>query len=209
MNAKHFAAIYTMVVALMVLLVTLGILLLATNARAGAEFGTEGGGNQECKTTNLPANIWSLVSYDNAGQPCWTKPDADDPSCSQANAWSATWDWQMHGSIRFEARRAGKIEVRTYVGNGGGSCYGGTNDPPFCDNPATHYLQEDGTFPLQGGNAMMTAVPFEFLIYQAPPWFQTEGDANYFGMWVFAKPSVAAVCESTNYGDLVYKDEAQ
>lgn len=182
------------------------MLACSTAAYGGSDIGTEGGGDQQCYTKDLPAGVWSLVSYDNAGQPCATKPDADN-TCDPA----ATWDWQLHGTLILNAKNnvrpnTAKVEMQVWVGNGGGSCYGGTSDPIFCDNPTTHYLEESENYFLPSGN-MNLAIPFEFLIYETQPWFSYVGDANYFGMWIFVKPSVAAVCESTNYADLVYKDE--
>jgi hypothetical protein len=193
------------------------LVLMVGTAHAGSDFGTEGGGNQPCKTDSLPANIWSLVSYDNAGQPCLTKPDADQ-TCDPA----ATWNWQNHGTVivtnqaappqwglpLLQQSPAATVQMQLWVGNGGGACYGGTSSPIICDNPATHYLQESETFPLPG-RKLDLAIPFEFMIYHAAAWFAVYGDANYFGFWVFVKPSVAAACLSTNYGDLVYKDESQ
>ena len=174
----------------------------------GADMGTEGGGNQQCYTKNLPANIWSLVSYDNAGQPCMTKPDADG-TCDP----TATWDWQLHGNVMIHTRdslppNAAYMLVQLWAGGGGGSCYGSTSDPIFCDNPASHYLQENTYYQLPAGQGFFPA-PFEFrMFYQLAPYYATPSDANYQGYWLFVKPSVPAVCESANYGDLLYKDEA-
>jgi hypothetical protein len=187
------------------------LVLFCAQAHAGSDFGSEGGGNQPCKTGYLPANIWSLVSYDNAGQPCLTKPDADQ-TCDS----TATWNWQTHGTVIVTNQpRVGGVAVNTatiqmqlWVGNGGGACYGGSKGPIICDNQSTHYLQESETYYFPG-KMMDLAILFEFLLYHVAPWFSTPADANYFGFWVFVKPSIAAGCLSTNYGDLVYKDESQ
>src|SRR5262249_61280226 len=53
------------------------------------------------------------------------------------------------------------VEMQLWIGNGGGSCYGGSTSPIICDNPATHYLQEDETYYLPG-RMLDLSVPFEF-----------------------------------------------
>jgi hypothetical protein len=129
------------------------LVLFCAQAHAGSDFGSEGGGNQPCKTGYLPANIWSLVSYDNAGQPCLTKPDADQ-TCDS----TATWNWQTHGTVIVTNQpRVGGVAVNTatiqmqlWVGNGGGACYGGSKGPIICDNQSTHYLQESETYYFPG-----------------------------------------------------------
>jgi hypothetical protein len=182
-------------------------------AWAGADFGTEGGGNKPCVTTDLPANVWTLVGYDNAGQPAVTKPSAD-----QTGHPDATWDWATHGTLivankpRPGGVPANQYDVQTqlWIGNGGGACFsdGEVNGTIICDNPATHYLQESQDHFLAGRGRDLS-IPFEFLVYQAAPYFSVPGDANYFGLWLFAKPSIPAICRSINYADLVYIDEAQ
>src|SRR5262249_28775638 len=108
---------------------------------------TAGGGQKDCMTTDLPANVWSLVSYDNIGQPCASKPDADSTVGCTANGVeaSANWDWQVKGNLHISANVAPNsayVQVALFSGGGGGVCHGGTSDFPTCDNPAYHYLEE-------------------------------------------------------------------
>lgn len=178
-------------------------LFVVVPAYAGQDWGTEGGGNKACMNEFLPPNIWTLVGYDNAGQPCLTKPDADGV-CDA----TASWDWQLHGTLDLRGPVGSTFKVQLYVGNGGGACHGGTPDPVVCDNPTTHYQMENIQRRLDGGK-MDTQVPFEYLIYLAAPWFSVPGDANYYGFWLFVKPSAWTRCVQINYADLVYKDESQ
>jgi hypothetical protein len=170
-------------------------------ASAGQPIGTEGGGNHTCIAGSvLPPNVWSLVAFDNAGQPCLTKPN-QDASCDTGG----TWDWQVHGTLALSGPVGVRTQVQLWIGNGGGSCYGGTSGPIVCDNPATHFLQENGTYAMQG-KSLTVPVPFEFLVYQAAPFFSTPADANYFGFWLFVKPSNWMKCSAASYADLVYID---
>ena len=166
----------------------------------------QGGRNDACETSDLPANVWSLVAYDNAGQPCITKASqfgAPDETCNP----DTVWTWQVQGHLVLataSGKSSAQVEIQLWAGNGGGSCYGGTADPIFCDNPATHYLQESATYSSVNNTSNFNA-PFEFLFYQLQPYYSTPGDANYSGFWVFAKPiGKPAVCVSQNYWDLTH-----
>jgi hypothetical protein len=166
----------------------------------------QGGRNYACETTDLPVNVWSLVAYDNAGQPCVTKASqVGDPgeTCDP----DSVWDWQVQGHMVFApvaGKNIVKVEIQLWAGNGGGSCHGGTTDPIFCDNPAYHYLQESAIYESTNPNVDLAA-PFEFLFYLMPPYFSEPGDANYAGFWVYAKPiGNPAVCVSQNYWDLAH-----
>jgi hypothetical protein len=205
-------------------LVLVCVILLPRFAHAQSSLVTvEGGRNDVCETTNLPMGIWSLVAYDNAGQPCVTKAaQVTDPTNQPACDPNANWDWQVQGHLvltNAPGYTRTVVEVQLWAGNGGGSCYGGTSDPIICDNPATHYLQEQATYELDQPAAFSSvlksfsgpqtptdmSVPFEFLFYLLPPYFSTPGDANYSGFWVFVKPiGRPAVCVSQNYWDLVH-----
>ena|ERR1700676_353939 len=166
----------------------------------------QGGRNDHCLTTQLPVNIWSLVAFDNAGQPCVTRAsqtgDVDD-SCDP----DTVWDWQVQGHMVFTTATGhskARVRIQLWAGNGGGSCYGGTANPIVCDNPATHYLQENAIYE-SDVPAVDLVAPFEFLFYLIPPYFSTPSDANYSGFWVFAMPiGGPAVCVSQNYWDLTH-----
>jgi hypothetical protein len=206
-----------------------GVQLCLATARAaqGQVMGTEAGGYHDCLTASpLPANVWSLIAFDNAGQPCDTKPDQSQ-TCNP----NATWDWAVSGQAVFTSApgyNRAVIELQLWNGYGGGSCYGGTGDPIFCDNPATHFWGGDwvaevdqpaqfgpvlGNFRIPGdpGNVQHDLVmPWEMLFYQIAPGSANPASpdfANYSGFWLFAKPlGRPATCKAVIYHDLVYED---
>jgi hypothetical protein len=97
-----------------------------------------------------------------------------------------------------------KVQIQLWAGYGGGSSYGGSNAPIICENPSSHYLQEDAAYQFVAAGVDFSA-PFEFLFYQLPPHWSTPSDANYAGMWVFARPiGRPAMCRSQNYWDLAH-----
>ena len=175
----------------------------ATDVQAGTLEPTE------CVTTNLPANVWTLVLYDNAGNPCLTHATQLTGDCN-----SETWNWTVDGHIVFAAPPGylrTRVRVQVWSGGGGGACYGGTADPIYCDNPTYKMLKQDETYeyntdpsdpyPVDSSGAELAA-PFSVLGYLLGAYFETPDDANYQGIWIFAMPIARpAICKSVSYHD--------
>ena len=181
--------------------------LLALPALGGQNYGVQGAGDGPCLTTNLVPGQWSLEAYDNAGQPCLTKPDADQ-TCDP----SASWDWTVEGHLVITTapgRSHAKVAIQLWAGNGGGSCYGGPN--VVCDNPSTHYnMESPPPYKLDNPGTSM-AIPFEMLFYEiwaGSPDPTNAYYANYSGFWLFAQSSQPAVCVQMHYHDWANVDEA-
>lgn len=158
--------------------------------------------------TLLPANIWTLVLFDDAGNPCTTHASQLTGTCNP----DSTWNWMVDGHLSFtNAKGYARVRVRMQVwaGGGGGACYGGTGDPVYCDNPYYKLLKQDEIYesdvgitdPSVTGTAL--PAPFSVLQYLLAPYFETPSDANYQGIWIFAYPEGRpAICQSESYHDL-------
>jgi hypothetical protein len=79
------------------------------------------------------------------------------------------------------------VEVRTYVGGGGGVCTGGST--VTCD--PGHPLVEDSTYPMPTANSIN--VPFDAAEFNLPSHYSTVGDENFQVFYVFAKPTGGSV----------------
>lgn len=152
-----------------------------------------------CKTTDLPANVWTLVLFDDAGEPCSTHASELQGSCTPN-----TWNWTLDGHLLFDAApgyKPGRVRVQVWAGGGNGACYGGTSDPITCDNPAYKSMKQDETYMTVSGADV--AAPFNVLDYLLAPYFSSPGDGNYQGIWIFAMPiNHPAVCRKVSYHDL-------
>jgi hypothetical protein len=193
-------AIAFLFVGLMVLLVALAQAQDVTTA-ADVQDGTVD--VSPCDTTNLPANVWTLVLYDNAGNPCTTHASQLTGTCNP----DSTWNWMVDGHLTFTTapgRSRIRVRVQVWAGGGGGSCHGGTSDPVVCDNQTFKTLKQDETYAVDSdaqGTAL--AVPINILSYLLAPYFETPSDANYQGIWIYVMPiGRPAVCRSMSYHDL-------
>ena len=159
-------------------------------------------GVSACDTTDLPANIWTLVRYDNAGEPCATHASQLGGSCTPN-----TWNWMVDGHFAFTqapGHKVVRVRVQVWAGGGGGACHsdGQPGGSVLCDNPAYKTLKQDETYISdKPGNDL--AVPFTSLQYLLAPYFETPADANYQGLWIFAYPiGRPAVCRTISFHDL-------
>lgn len=160
--------------------------------------------------TLLPANVWTLVLFDDAGNPCTTRASQLTGTCNP----DSTWNWTVDGHLVFTNAPGYyrvRVRVQVWAGGGGGACYGGTADPIYCDNPYYKLLKQDETYeyltdyasPLVSDRTADLAAPFSVLQYLLPPYFAEPSDANYQGIWIFAMPeNRPAVCQSVSYHDL-------
>ena len=165
-----------------------------------------------CDTTNLPANVWTLVLFDDAGNPCTTHASQLTGTCNP----DSTWNWTVDGHLVFTTAPGYKrvvVRVQVWAGGGNGACYGGTSDPITCDNMTYKALKQDETYandiqaidadPTSDNSGAGLAAPFSVLGYLLAPYFETPSDSNYQGIWIFAKPiGRPAVCKSVSYHDL-------
>lgn len=160
--------------------------------------------------TLLPANVWTLVLFDDAGNPCTTHASQLTGTCNS----DSVWNWTVDGHLVFTTApgyHRVNVRVQVWAGGGGGSCYGGTADPIICDNAyykllkqdETYEYQDDITSTLAADHTGDVAAPFSVLQYLLQPYLETPSDANYQGLWIFAMPiGRPAVCESVSYHDL-------
>lgn len=153
-----------------------------------------------CDNTNLPMGIWTLIRFDDAGEPCATHASQLGGSCTPN-----TWNWIVEGNFAFTTAPGYKkvrVRVQVWAGGGGGACYGGTSDPVFCDNQAYKWLKQDGTYESDIPSTDLS-VPFTSLEYLLAPYFETPSDANYRGIWIFAMPiGRPAVCRAISFHDV-------
>ena len=95
--------------------------------------------------TLLPANVWTLVLFDDAGNPCTTRASQLTGTCNP----DSTWNWTVDGHLVFTNAPGYyrvRVRVQVWAGGGGGACYGGTADPIYCDNPYYKLLKQDETY---------------------------------------------------------------
>lgn len=144
---------------------------------------------QPCDTTNLSAETFWRVAYDNAGQPCARRGSQTGQGNETCDP-TTPWNYSVHGHLTFKTAPGydrSRVEVRVYVGGGGGECSGGqTTTCPDLDKPGHHYLVEDSTFNIIGADTNIS-VPFDAVEINLPAYFTTPGDGNYQGFWIFAK----------------------
>jgi hypothetical protein len=146
--------------------------------------------------TLLPANVWTLVLFDDAGNPCTTHASQLTGTCNP----DSTWNWTVDGHLVFTTAPGYlrvRVRVQVWSGGGGGACYGGTSDPITCDNPYYKLLKQDETYesdlqaidrdPTSQGETDVAA-PFSVLGYLLAPYFAEPSDANFQGLWIFAMP---------------------
>jgi hypothetical protein len=164
-----------------------------------------------CDTTNLPANVWTLVLFDDAGNPCTTHASQLTGTCTA----DSTWNWTVDGHLVFTTAPGYKrvvVRVQVWAGGGNGACYGGTGDPITCDNQTYKAMKQDETYandipaidadPTSDAGVGIAA-PFSVLGYLLAPYYETPSDSNYQGLWIFAMPiGRPAVCKSVSYHDL-------
>lgn len=152
-----------------------------------------------CDVTDLPANVWTEVLFDDAGEPCSTHASQLQGSCTPN-----TWNWTIDGHLLFAPApgyKPGRVRVQVWAGGGNGACYGGSAAPIYCDNPYYKLMKQDETYmTVQGAEV---AAPFSVLDYLEAPYFSTPGDGNYQGLWIFAMPiGRPAVCRGVSYHDV-------
>lgn len=165
-----------------------------------------------CDATNLPAGVWTLVLFDDAGNPCTTHASQLTGTCNP----DSSWNWTVDGHLVFATAPGYKrvvVRVQVWAGGGNGACYGGTADPITCDNQTYKAMKQDETYendspaidrdPTTDAVGATIAAPFNVLDYLLPPYYETPSDANYQGIWIFAMPiGRPAVCKSVSYHDL-------
>lgn len=140
----------------------------------------QGGGQEPCNTSgNLPANTFSQLSADNAGQPCTEGPN--NALCDPNSKWSYT----VHGHLTLAPPTSGttasSVEVQTYIGGNGIACTLGST--VTCTG--SYVKVEDSTYAIAGTTT--ESIPFdmgEFLL--APR--DSSGGSNFQAYFVFAKP---------------------
>ena len=154
-------------------------------------------------TTDLPANLWSPVTSDNAGQPC-IADNLPSGSCDRTSDWA----YIIRGHNTYMNLRGAKaIEQRIYVTGGSGGCYvanGGADISCYGTyDPATayHFLIEDTVIELDAYSTQIDFHAAEWIL--APTIFGSPdpgAPANYQAFWVFARPmGGAAKCVGTFY----------
>jgi len=131
---------------------TMGLAALLSAATAMAQnsitniFTNQGGGFKPCDTKYLPTGIFSRVIYDNAGQPCVFR-GSQTGKCGETCDSNTAWNYSVHGHLTLKTApgyESGRVEVRMYIGGGGGECMGGqTTSCPDFEIPGHHYLVED------------------------------------------------------------------
>jgi hypothetical protein len=155
----------------------------------------QGGGFKSCDTQYLAAGVFSRVMYDDAGQPCVYRGSQIGKNGEHCDPDTA-WNYSVHGHFTLKTApgyESGQVEVRMYIGGGGGECTGGqTTSCPDFEVPGHHYLVEDSTYNISGADTN-TSVPFDALEIQLPAFSKKPGDGNYQGFWIFAKPIGAPV----------------
>ncbi len=139
----------------------------------------QGGGQEPCNTSgNLPANTFSQLSADNAGQPCTEGPNNSlcDPN--------SKWNYTVHGHLTLAPPTSGttasSIEVQTYIGGNNLFCTVGST----ITCTGSYVLVEDSTYSV---GTTTVSIPFdmgEFLL----PAHDSGGGANYHVYYVFGKP---------------------
>jgi len=163
-----------------------------------------------CATTgNLPENTWSMVSADNAGQPCLENVnegdvygtgllgDSDD-SCDPYTP----WNYDVQGHVTFgpptSGTRATSVEVQVYIGGGGQN-----DDPGGCTIQGSTItctnvqFVEDSTIAVTAYNESFR---FSALELGLAPYYSTPGDGNWQAFYVFAKPINGKLqCTANNY----------
>ena len=73
-----------------------------------------------CDDTNLPMGIWTLIRFDDAGEPCATHASQLGGSCTPN-----TWNWIVEGNFAFTTAPGYKkvrVRVQVWAGGGGGAC---------------------------------------------------------------------------------------
>ena len=161
--------------------------------------------------TLLPANVWTLVLFDDAGNPCTTAASQLTGTCNP----DSTWNWTLDGHLTFTTAPGYQrlnVRVQVWAGGGGGACYGGTSAPVYCDNQYYKLLKQDENYEYHldttstyapDRTGIDVAAPFSVLQYLLAPYFETPSDSNYQGIWIFAYPEGRpAVCQSVSYHDL-------
>jgi len=139
----------------------------------------QGGGQKPCVTTgNLTADTFSLLSADNAGQPCTN--GANNALCDSTSKWNYT----VHGHLTLAPPTSGttasSVEVQTYIGGNGISCNGGRT--VTCTG--SYILVEDSTY---SAGTTTESIPFdmgEFLLAA----HDSGGGSNFQAYYVFGKP---------------------
>jgi hypothetical protein len=133
--------------------------------------------------SNLTPDVFTLLSADNAGQPCKVGPN--DSGCNP----NSSWNYTVHGHVTLvppsSGTTASSVEVQTYISGPGFSCTG--TSTLTCTGP--YVLAEDSTYAV--GTAT-ESIPFDLGQFLLDP-IDSSGGANYHSYFVFAKPNNGSV----------------
>jgi hypothetical protein len=142
----------------------------------------QGGGQKPCVTGgNLPANTFSLLSADNAGQPCTNSSDLSHHLCDS----NSKWNYTVHGHLTMAPPTSGtqapSVEIQTYIGGNRIACSAGSS----ITCTGSFVLVEDSTYSTAGTTT--ESIPFDMGEVLLPA-HDSSGGSNFQAYFVFGKP---------------------